>query len=454
MSNIYIQEPSTEGKVLLTTSFGEIDIELWSKEAPRACRNFVQLCMEGYYNGTIFHRVIKGFSAQGGDPTGTGTGGESIYGKTFKDEFHSRLRFVRRGLVAMANGGQHDNASQFFFTLGSTPELQNKHTIFGKVTGQTLYNLPRLEEGLIGKDDRPEYPHKIIRAEILSNPYTDIYPRVKIENEIPKGERRKKKKGAKNFKLLSFGDEAEEEEEEVIAATKNFSTKGNSAHDIADDPTLSASTGGNKNASPDTLERIRQKLQKEEQTEAIKNEVEEAAKETEIESPLEVIEKEKEQKMSEMKAEIKQLKREITGKSIKGSEKENIVEENVNDEADKSDAVKEYEKERSKFVDEKKVLPRPGASKREDQTLALLQRFTDKVHKAFEEASDDEEQVEEEDDNDDGWLKHRIQFDSSAPILAKDASVKDDHWHDINDPRNAMNKRRRDDLSEPRKNKK
>ncbi|KAG7168588.1 Spliceosome-associated protein CWC27-like, partial [Homarus americanus] len=137
--------------VLLVTSAGDFDIELWSREAPKACRNFVQLCMENYYNGTVFHRVIPGFIAQGGDPSGSGEGGESIYGKPFRDEFHTRLRFVRRGLVAMANAGPHDNGSQFFFTLGQTPELQNKHTIFGKVTGNTLYNLPRFEEGVIGK---------------------------------------------------------------------------------------------------------------------------------------------------------------------------------------------------------------------------------------------------------------------------------------------------------------
>ncbi|PIK52964.1 putative peptidyl-prolyl cis-trans isomerase CWC27-like, partial [Apostichopus japonicus] len=78
MSNIYIQEPPTQGKVLLHTSVGDIDIELWSKEAPKACRNFIQLCLEGYYNGTVFHRIIRGFIVQGGDPTGTGEGGESI----------------------------------------------------------------------------------------------------------------------------------------------------------------------------------------------------------------------------------------------------------------------------------------------------------------------------------------------------------------------------------------
>ncbi|TKC42488.1 hypothetical protein EI555_004736, partial [Monodon monoceros] len=85
-----------------------------------------------YYDNTIFHRVVPGFIVQGGDPTGTGTGGESIYGAPFKDEFHSRLRFNRRGLVAMANAGPHDNGSQFFFTLARADELNNKHTIFGK----------------------------------------------------------------------------------------------------------------------------------------------------------------------------------------------------------------------------------------------------------------------------------------------------------------------------------
>jgi peptidyl-prolyl cis-trans isomerase SDCCAG10 len=134
-------------QVLLKTSVGDIDIELWSKEAPKACRNFIQLCMEGYYNGTIFHRVVKEFIAQGGDPSGTGEGGESIWGQPFKDEFHSRLRFCRRGLVAMANAGRDDNGSQFFFTLGPTQELQNKHTIFGKVSGETVFNMLKLADG-------------------------------------------------------------------------------------------------------------------------------------------------------------------------------------------------------------------------------------------------------------------------------------------------------------------
>jgi peptidyl-prolyl cis-trans isomerase SDCCAG10 len=91
MSQNYMMEPATNGKVVLRTSAGDIDIELWSKETLLACRNFVQLCMENYYDATIFHRLVPGFIIQGGDPTGTGMGGESIFGKPFKDEIHSRV---------------------------------------------------------------------------------------------------------------------------------------------------------------------------------------------------------------------------------------------------------------------------------------------------------------------------------------------------------------------------
>uniref|UniRef100_A0A673MQ18 Spliceosome-associated protein CWC27 homolog n=1 Tax=Sinocyclocheilus rhinocerous TaxID=307959 RepID=A0A673MQ18_9TELE len=243
MSNIYIQEPPTNGKVLLKTSAGDIDIELWSKEAPRACRNFTQLCMEGYYDGTIFHRVVPEFIVQGGDPTGTGTGGESIYGRPFKDEFHSRLRFNRRGLVAMANAGPHDNGSQFFFTLGRADELNNKHTIFGKVTGDTVYNILRLAEVECDRDERPLNPHKIRSTEVLHSPFDDIIPReLKVKKEKNKEEGKKSQsKATKNFSLLSFGEEAEEDEEMVSQVSQTMKGKSKSSHDLLkDDPKLSS----------------------------------------------------------------------------------------------------------------------------------------------------------------------------------------------------------------------
>ncbi|CAF3975604.1 unnamed protein product, partial [Rotaria sp. Silwood1] len=131
--------------------------ELFSKECPLACRNFVQLCMDGYYDGTVFHRVVPNFIAQGGAPTGTG--------EFFADEFHTRLRFNRRGLVGMVNQGPNLNASQFFFALGSTAELDKLNTLFGKVVGNTLFNMLKLGEGeIIG--EIPVHKHKIIKAEV------------------------------------------------------------------------------------------------------------------------------------------------------------------------------------------------------------------------------------------------------------------------------------------------
>jgi peptidyl-prolyl cis-trans isomerase A (cyclophilin A) len=129
----------------LATNRGEIDIELFGNHAPVTVQNFVGLA-EGtkeytdpktrqkttgaFYDGLIFHRVIPGFMIQGGDPLGTGTGGP---GYDFKDEFHPELRFDRPYLLAMANAGPGTNGSQFFITVGKTPHLNNKHTIFGEV---------------------------------------------------------------------------------------------------------------------------------------------------------------------------------------------------------------------------------------------------------------------------------------------------------------------------------
>ncbi|PVV00521.1 hypothetical protein BB560_005094 [Smittium megazygosporum] len=171
MSNIYILEPPTSGKILLQTTAGDIEIELWPKEAPKACRNFVQLCLEGYYNNTIFHRVVPDFIIQGGDPSGTGDGGESIYGESFSTEIHSRLRFVRRGIVAMASNEEGEINSQFFITLAPTPELTKMNTIFGTVIGDSIYNVLKIGEGEIDSEtERPVYPKKIINTLVVSNP--------------------------------------------------------------------------------------------------------------------------------------------------------------------------------------------------------------------------------------------------------------------------------------------
>lgn len=114
----------------LKTDKGEILIELFAEKTPTTVNNFVFLAEQGYYDQTTFHRVIEGFMAQGGDPTGTGAGGP---GYIFKDEFHPDLRFTEAGLLAMANSGPNTNGSQFFITYGPTLHLNGRHTIFGKV---------------------------------------------------------------------------------------------------------------------------------------------------------------------------------------------------------------------------------------------------------------------------------------------------------------------------------
>ncbi|KAG9154075.1 hypothetical protein Leryth_000564 [Lithospermum erythrorhizon] len=238
MSTVYVLEPPTKGKVVVHTSHGPLDIELWPKEAPKAVRNFVQLCMEGYYDNTIFHRIIKSFLIQGGDPTGTGIGGESIYGGVFPDEFHSRLRFKHRGLVACAGSGSpNSNASQFFITLDRCDWIDKKNTIFGKVTGDSIYNLVQLGEIETGSDDRPlDPPPKILSVEILWNPFDDIIPRIAAAKSLPveTGKKIITEKATKKLNLLSFGEEAEEEEKELA----DLKIKIKSSHDVLNDPRL------------------------------------------------------------------------------------------------------------------------------------------------------------------------------------------------------------------------
>jgi len=113
------------------TERGDIVVELYADRVPRTVENFVNLARAGFYDGTTFHRVISGFMAQGGDPTGTGTGGP---GYQFDDEFHPSLRHDAAGVLSMANAGPGTNGSQFFLTYGPTPHLDDRHSVFGKVT--------------------------------------------------------------------------------------------------------------------------------------------------------------------------------------------------------------------------------------------------------------------------------------------------------------------------------
>ncbi|KAH9079301.1 cyclophilin-like protein [Lactarius deliciosus] len=150
--------------VVLETSLGNIHLELYWDHAPRTCENFAQLTKRGYYNGVVFHRIVADFMVQGGDPTGTGRGGTSIYGQKFEDEIHPELRFTGAGILAMANAGPNTNGSQFFLTLAPTPFLDNKHTIFGRVSSG-MRVLQRLGAVTVDAQDRPREEVKIHKAQ-------------------------------------------------------------------------------------------------------------------------------------------------------------------------------------------------------------------------------------------------------------------------------------------------
>jgi len=174
LQDIYdmVRKGKQKGYVRLVTSEGMLNIELHTDMVPRTTDNFLRLCERDYYNGTIFHRLIQNFMMQGGDPTGTGKGGESAFekGKAFKDEFDSRLSHQGPGVVSMANNGKNTNKSQFFVSLKSCQHLDNKHSVFGRVVGG-LQLLGAFNNWEMGKDDRPKKEIKLIRTEVFKNPF-------------------------------------------------------------------------------------------------------------------------------------------------------------------------------------------------------------------------------------------------------------------------------------------
>jgi len=161
------EKTSKETLVVLKTNQGDITLKMFSEVAPLAVENFVTHSRNGYYDGLIFHRVIKDFMIQGGDPTGTGRGGESIWKKEFVNEYAKNVVFDKPYLLAMANKGPNTNGSQFFITTKPTPFLNGGYTIFGEVvTGQEAVD--KIETTKTGRADRP-IQDQIIKKVVVKN---------------------------------------------------------------------------------------------------------------------------------------------------------------------------------------------------------------------------------------------------------------------------------------------
>ena len=281
MSQVYSTEPQTTGRVILNTTSGPIDINLWCKECPTTTRTFLQLCLDGYYNGMIFHRIINNFLIQTGETIhkdrgvsvdedgnekymsayGHGHGGqhtgdkeETIPGSDAfmtrkKLELSPRLRFNHRGQVAMALPLDDENidegrtssslARQFFITMDEAPFLQSKYVVFGTVTGDTIFNAMRIgrtetvdeESGqLADKDNAPTIKDVRIEShlfdDLVMTKESCVPWKANLNNGKGKGDselkkRRKKRKGKKDLNVLSFGAEMEDDDGDEIGGMRS-----------------------------------------------------------------------------------------------------------------------------------------------------------------------------------------------------------------------------------------
>ena len=176
MSEVYVNEPATAGRVVLQTNRGELVIDLWSREAPGACRQFLQLCLDRYYDGTTFHRIIPGFLVQAGDSE------SPAKPDTVPLEIHQRLKFRYRGMVGLAEQGQ------FFITLSKQDMLNGKHTLFGKLVGDSIFNLDRIAAVDVDSKDRPTGADGavpcVVGCKVMDNPFKDIVSRLVIQERV------------------------------------------------------------------------------------------------------------------------------------------------------------------------------------------------------------------------------------------------------------------------------
>lgn len=473
MSNIYVYEPSTSGKVLLASSIGDLEIELWPKEAPLACRRFVRRCLEGYYDDSIFHRIIVGFVAQGGyrQTDDFDAADDDDAEPPPRIEIHQRLKFTRRGLVACAFSKSDvkksdddeplHNRDQFFITLDATPDLDGKHTIFGKLSARSVFHVSRFAELEIDAHDRPRYPPTIRQASIVAadNPFPELDApaaafRKRREGELRELKRRaeheanarSRPQGSKNFQLLSFGDEAEEEQSELDNIVT--SGKSKSAHDIANDPTLSSQA---IDVTPDEAERKAAAAKEAAAASEIARQ-QRANRESEAEKPLQTL-----------RRQVDELKREL----VEVRNVEAPADSNTADQAEpQSKTVLEYNRSKEQYRKANQAQKSrwgDGAGKREEETMRLLARFRSRLggdDAAKQQATpvapdaDDGEVAASSDDV--GLVRHALKFDDEPtpgedslvvqdPVSkARDASKKreiDDY--DLYDPRNPLVRARR-----------
>ncbi|GAW82990.1 cyclophilin [Plasmodium gonderi] len=241
MSEVYSIEPKTSGRVIIYTSLGELEVLLFCNECPIACQNFIQLCLNNYYNKNKFFRVIPKFLIQTGDHTNTGLHNEYAFKEPFKNEYNSRLKFLYTGCISFANLNieKPSNGSQFFITLDKAEYLNNKSTLFGKVAKHSIYNLLKFNNIKTNKNDEPieDIPY-IEYIKIVENPFHHLVPYANYDKDDRDTSAQEiVTKSTKKLKssLLSFGyDEVEDEEAASADVTSaDVTSAGVTSADVA-----------------------------------------------------------------------------------------------------------------------------------------------------------------------------------------------------------------------------
>lgn len=233
MSSVYATEPGTTGRVILETTHGPLEIQLWSRECPTTTKLFLQLCLDGFYDNMLFHRIVPDFLIQTGALRQPSVAVDNKKLEKYRQavkadhalerrrfELHSRLRFNHRGQIAMALGVDDDPDAeihpQFFITLDEASFLDGKHVLFGTVAGPTIFNALRIGKVEVGEDHQPvdlEHAPRVTSVRIVENTlHEDIVPQMTIPwHQEKKAEKKKKKrKGKLDKNVLSFGDDVEE----------------------------------------------------------------------------------------------------------------------------------------------------------------------------------------------------------------------------------------------------
>uniref|UniRef100_A0A6G1SJ88 Spliceosome-associated protein CWC27 homolog n=1 Tax=Aceria tosichella TaxID=561515 RepID=A0A6G1SJ88_9ACAR len=458
MSNIYNLEPQAHGLITFKTNFGDLDIELFTQQCPKNTRNFVQLCLDGYYEGSIFDRVEKDFIAIGGEHDTPEA--ESIETDIAPDEFHQRLRFSRRGLLATANTEKNANGPKIFFTLGPAPELQNKHTIFGRLRGDSVYYLVDLNDCPVDEDMHPISEKKIIQVIVIQNPYPELKVRPHIKEKLRKLQTNypdctptdtdylEPKFDIKQSKKLSFYEDSDDDEEETPAED------GSKTEFKVPQVTLVKNdcSHGDEIKTENASEASRSDSKDSESDEKAKGESQDA----------------REKKLREIRENFKKLKQKLENESatkirtLSDRRREslghgsplNVTQESK---ANSSKHSSIEDPDRTSSGQELRLATKKGRQ-RERETIELMQQFKKKLKNASSEPNnhkeasfrinsrDETQSIDDEEtelaldlvDGDD-WLHHKFEaINTTSNSLAKDANTKGDDWYSIDDPRDPI----------------